>query len=952
MRHGPMLQPWNLPIGLLLERQRLHGGQVLRSRGQSLRHVRVQGRRRVRLRQLLRRWRVPLQLLHRQRRLHGWQLLRRPPAMHSLPVFVDHGVPTQHRVLRGWMMNRYGIFAQAVACAITISAALLQPACSSGASAPGGSTSSGGSGGGGTGASAGSAGSGGSIGGACSKNADCPSGLCLEIGVCTRRCVNAGDCPPGPEWSCSPLPGVGNLCQCTASSTSDSCDGKDNDCNGLVDDGTTCPANQVCQGGACGCAAPLSLCAQSCADTESDSNNCGACGKSCTAPPHASPVCKAGSCAIGGCDMQYGDCDGEVANGCETDLLSDASNCGKCAHGCQYPPCASGTCTGVCSPGATQCDGLVLKTCNGNAQWDGLTPCSFVCENDACVGECKPGAKRCDTKAVQVCNVHGQWEDKPGGDCQYVCKNGACAGQCTPGATRCLGKWAQSCDSDGNWVSDVLCPFACDGAACVGECVPGATQCDATTVQTCDALGQWQVGLTCPFVCQNGACIGMCMPGTHKCTGTALQSCDANGKWDSGAPCSYVCQNGSCSGQCVPGSKQCSGLDLQSCSVTGQWTAEQTCPYVCQGGACSGQCIPGSKKCSGLVPQMCGALGQWQNGTTCLYVCSNGNCGVCAPGTKQCSGEKAQTCQSNGQWDAGTSCSGGTPECSGGQCYPTGAAGPSCSGLAESCGPGGNANCCVSRVVQGGTFDRGNDANYPATVSDFRLDNYEITVGRFRKFVAAYSQSMVASGAGKNTNNPADSGWDKVWDGNLPADAVVLTGMSGVKCDSTYQTWTDTAGGNENRPINCINWYIAYAFCIWDGGRLPTEAEWNYAAAGGDEQRQYPWGAAAPDDSYAAYYPGSWASTQNVASKSPKGDGRWWQADLAGNVWEWVQDWDASPYCMPCTNCANLASASNRVIRGGSFRDNSTTLLSSSRGHYLPAVRSHLVGARCTRSAP
>ena len=65
--------------------------------------------------------------------------------------------------------------------------------------------------------------------------------------------------------------------------------------------------------------------------------------------------------------------------------------------------------------------------------------------------------------------------------------------------------------------------------------------------------------------------------------------------------------------------------------------------------------------------------------------------------------------------------------------------GPSCSGLAATCGPSKNDNCCTSLLVPGGAFNLSNDPTYPATVSDFYLDKYEVTVGRFRAFVTAYT---------------------------------------------------------------------------------------------------------------------------------------------------------------------------------------------------------------------
>lgn len=287
--------------------------------------------------------------------------------------------------------------------------------------------------------------------------------------------------------------------------------------------------------------------------------------------------------------------------------------------------------------------------------------------------------------------------------------------------------------------------------------------------------------------------------------------------------------------------------------------------------------------------------------------------------------------------------------------------GPSCAGLAATCGPGGNQSCCASELVPGGTYYRSydeatgayNDMGYPATVSDSRLDTYEITVGRFRTFVDAGKGTQAqppVDGSGAHAAI-AGSGWQAGWNSSLAGDTTALT--AAVQCDATNQTWTDTAGANERRPMNCITWYEAMAFCIWDGGYLATEAEWNYAATGGNQQRAYPWSSPASsttiDAMYAVYF-GS-GSTANVGSKSPTGDGRWGHADLAGNLYEWTLDWYADPYpTMSCNNCANLTAASFRVIRGGAFDYGESNLRTAHRNYVTPSYRGYNLGARCART--
>jgi len=298
-----------------------------------------------------------------------------------------------------------------------------------------------------------------------------------------------------------------------------------------------------------------------------------------------------------------------------------------------------------------------------------------------------------------------------------------------------------------------------------------------------------------------------------------------------------------------------------------------------------------------------------------------------------------------------------------------------------SCSPGGDGltncgasreSCCASLEVAGGTFERTytisggapSGAADPAGVSSFRLDKYLVTVGRFRRFVGAVAGGYApAAGSGKHTHlnggkglGAAGGGYEQGW--ASPDDAQVAPTDLHLACHGgTDSTWTSTPGSRETFPINCVSWYEAVAFCVWDGGFLPSESEWEYAAAGGSQEREYPWGATDPGaaNEYAIYdcnYPaGSGRCTGGAApvGTATLGAALWGQLDLAGNVNEWNADWFAA-YVHPCVDCAYLTPATYRVLRGGYFYNDPSYLLSASRSDDLPTVRSICIGFRCART--
>ena len=658
-----------------------------------------------------------------------------------------------------------------------------------------------------------------------------------------------------------------------------------------------CGSDQICKYGVCvdpdePCSDPFAQCGgASCIDTWTNPKHCGGCGIECGPGEH----CSDGTCS---CMEPLVSCGGECLH-----VDSDRDHCGDCETSCLPDAyCDHGECVPFpCSEGLTDCDGDCVNLQSDRQNCGG---CGQVCEpHEFCSGGecghiCHDGFTFCDDYCANL-----QSDRAHCGECGVVCEsgeicsNGECVIMCQDGLDDC-GGYCVNLQSD---------RFHCGG--CGEVCESGE-------------------------VCSSGLCVLSCQDGLTDCGGDCvnIQSdrahCgDCNGPCDSNEYCSggecreFPCHEGfdECSDTCVD-----TANDPDHCG---------SCDHSCDSGEyCSaGHCVEFPIVCPGDLLNC---------SETCVDISTNPNhCGAC---NASCNSD--ETCSDDGCIEV--PCFEDFDNCSG-ICIDTSSNPAHCGVCEHECEASEicHDGACVSAVdstlmvtIPSGLFRMGCNEEidscssgprespaHDVDIPEYKIDLFEVTVGQYRVCV---------------DNN----------------------GCTEPTTHNEFCNWRYS--DREDHPVNGITWYQAKEYCEWVGKRLCSESEWEKAARGTDG-RIYPWGNEEATCDFAVMceercdahgdHSGYGCGEDRTWPVGSKPSGVYGLYDMAGNIWEWVEDdfhvnYDGSP--SDGSAWIDNPRAERRVLRGGSMHYTSTAIRASFRLDYIPSAYFDNQGVRCCQNVP
>ena len=190
-----------------------------------------------------------------------------------------------------------------------------------------------------------------------------------------------------------------------------------------------------------------------------------------------------------------------------------------------------------------------------------------------------------------------------------------------------------------------------------------------------------------------------------------------------------------------------------------------------------------------------------------------------------------------------------------------------------------------------------NETPHSVTLSSFSIGKYPVTVGQYKKYCTATGTAMPEA---------------PIW------------------------------GWNDKHPMVMVNYNDAVTYCNWLGEtysgdwRLPTEAQWEFAARGGTKSNNYTYSGSNDLDEVGWFADNTGYKIQTIGRKKPNELGIY---DMSGNVWEWCKDWYGYYSATAQTNPKGATSSSIRVLRGGSSLETATNCRVAFRNDYDPAIR-------------